>query len=79
MNRVATKEDVERKAETVCDVIRQVDSKKYKNLKITSSVGVAITTEDVKTFEMLYKKADEALYIAKKNGKNGFWVYNKEK
>lgn len=79
MNRVATQEDVERKAEAVCDIIRHIESKRYHNLKITASVGVAITTEEVKTFDMLYKKADEALYIAKNNGKNGFWVYNREK
>ncbi|MEA5082612.1 MAG: diguanylate cyclase [Lachnospiraceae bacterium] len=79
MNRVATKEDVERKAESVCEIIRHIESKKYHNLKITSSVGVAITTEDIKTFDILYKKADEALYVAKNNGKNGFWVYNREK
>lgn len=79
MNRVATKDDVVRKADAVCDIIRHIESKVYHNLKITVSVGVAITTEEVKTFDMLYKKADEALYVAKNNGKNGFWVYNREK
>ncbi|MDD3570649.1 MAG: diguanylate cyclase [Lachnospiraceae bacterium] len=79
MNRVVTPEDVEKKAEIVCETIRNIVSKKYHDLKITVSVGVAITTEDVKTFDMLYKKADDALYVAKNNGKNGFWVYNREK
>ena len=79
MNRVATQEDVAKKAEAICDIVRNIESKKYNNLKITVSVGVAITSEDIKTFEMLYKKADEALYVAKKNGKDGFWVYNREK
>jgi|GEM_PF-2598629 diguanylate cyclase (GGDEF) domain len=78
MNHVATKEDVKRKAEIVCDDIRQIKYEKNEDLKITSSIGVAITTEEAKTFIKLYKKADEALYFAKKNGKNRFYVYNKE-
>lgn len=47
--------------------------------KITSvSIGIAISPEDGKSFEVLYNKADKALYYVKKNGKNSFAFYSEE-
>jgi len=37
---------------------------------ITASIGITCATENKTSFESLYKAADEALYEAKKNGRN---------
>ncbi len=39
-------------------------------IKITMSFGVASNEDDVKTSHLLIKKADDLLYLAKKNGRN---------
>lgn len=42
---------------------------------ITCSIGIATTDSDAKTFEILYKNADIALYNAKNDGKNRCSIY----
>ena len=46
----------------------------YKNelLNVGASVGVAFYPKDGDDFETLVKQADDAMYAAKKAGKNGF-------
>jgi diguanylate cyclase (GGDEF)-like protein len=39
-------------------------------IKVTISLGIAELMEDIESPEMLLKKADEALYLAKKEGRN---------
>ena len=39
-------------------------------LKITASFGVAILNKDVETFKGMLDKADQALYMAKRSGRN---------
>ncbi|MEG1895626.1 MAG: diguanylate cyclase, partial [Oscillospiraceae bacterium] len=47
-------------------------------LQQTVSMGVSFKrTGEITSFEELYKKADEALYMAKNSGKN-CWYANKE-
>ncbi len=55
-----------RKAIEVRDL--EVENGKYVNF--TASMGIAEIDDSIETIEELYKKADEALYKAKKNGKN---------
>lgn len=44
---------------------------------ITVSIGISVSTcEQNKTFEQLYKEADDALYISKENGRNTLTVYD---
>ena len=43
-------------------------------LKITASIGITCATEDKISFESLYKAADEALYEAKRNGRNCIYL-----
>lgn len=42
---------------------------------LSASIGVALTPKDGTTFEVLYRKADIALYETKKRGKNGYTLY----
>ena len=45
--------------------------------EITTSIGVAVAPGAGKDFETLYKNADYALYRTKKQGKNGFTIFNR--
>lgn len=40
------------------------------NIPVSLSIGIAVYQRDGKSFEVLYKAADEALYHVKRNGKN---------
>lgn len=43
---------------------------------ISASIGVAIYPDDGTCYDELYKKADEASYEVKRNGKNGYRFYS---
>ena len=42
---------------------------------ISASIGIAICDSKMTEFEALFKRADEALYKTKKNGRNGNTLY----
>ncbi|MEG0770722.1 MAG: EAL domain-containing protein [Clostridia bacterium] len=62
------------KAHSVCQSMSEIKIKGL-NMEITSSIGIAITTDEERTFEILYKNADKALYSAKCHGRNTVSVY----
>ena len=39
-------------------------------------MGVTFKTNEIKTFDDLYSKADSAMYERKRNGKDGVAFYN---
>ena len=66
--------DREMVVERVASIIEKV-----KNIPVASvavSVGIAFTSES-ETYNVLYNKADSALYSAKRNGKNRYEIYGK--
>ena len=42
---------------------------------VSASIGIAVAPESGKEFEELYRKADKALYLSKRSGKNQFNIY----
>ena len=50
----------------------------YVKYSATASIGAAIYPDDAKTFKDLYVAADQALYKAKKRGKNQLAFYNED-
>ncbi len=64
---------VEKKASELLEEIRKV-CKGYENVELSASIGISLYPEHGRTLEELYAKADEALYEAKRCGKNQFVI-----
>ncbi len=64
-------------AEKVCEGNRRQYSDGANTVKISSSVGISIGPKDGRDFELLYKKADEALYSSKNTGKNKYTIFGR--
>lgn len=47
--------------------------------KMSTSIGIAISTRDRHDFATLYSQGDEALYLTKQRGKKGFTIYHIDK
>lgn len=63
--------EIAEKAQEVMTAI-QVVCAKYSSEKLSCSIGISMYPENGKTIEELYAHADEALYQAKRKGKNRF-------
>lgn len=63
---------IEQKANVLLTIVNNVIKKKYNQL--SCSIGICFV-KDEKEHDELLRKSDEALYICKKSGKNGFKVY----
>lgn len=50
----------------------------YVKYSATASIGAAVYPRDAQTFEGLYRAADQAMYVAKKKGKNRLAFYGEE-
>lgn len=48
----------------------------YRSFKILVSMGIALAPEDGVEYEALFRAADQALYAAKKNGKDRYCFYD---
>lgn len=60
-------------------VARRLINLTNKSLPVTISIGISCFPEDASNQEDLIKKADEALYNAKKSGKNRFCLFEQDK
>lgn len=63
----------------LCKKIHKTYREGDKEVTISASIGVAIAPSDGNTFEELYKKSDIAQYQIKKEGKNGYKRYQKQR
>lgn len=62
---------IEKKAQDILDIV-SVAGKDYSKVNLSGSIGIALYPENGTTVEELYSKADEALYVAKRGGKNQY-------
>lgn len=70
--------DVRRKAQVLQKIFHSTylnDKNKY---KVTGSIGIAFYPRDGENYHELLKKADIAMYSAKKKGKDSYCIYSKE-
>ncbi len=65
-----------RKAQELLDTIQDV-CEDYKDLQLSSSIGISMYPQDGTTLEELYAQADGALYEAKRKGKNRYMFAKK--
>ncbi len=69
----------EQRAEQVVHAIdRQMTDSTGRSLHVTASLGVAYGRDTGMDFTRLYRRADEAMYVAKHRGGNCFAVWHKE-
>lgn len=77
MKNITEKEAVQ-KAEELSGIFRHLFEHEKHSVQITCSIGVAMYPSDGNDFQALYKCADQALYRAKSQGKDGYVLYGKE-
>ncbi len=64
------------KAQELLQAIQNVCAE-YSTVQLSASIGVSLYPDNAKCMEELYAKADDALYQAKRKGKNQFVFYGK--
>lgn len=67
------------KAKQFCNRIKTTYCKDNIEQGLSASVGIALYPDDVKDYKTLCEHADTALYVGKKNGRNQFTLYEKER
>ncbi len=65
-----------RKAQELLDTMQEV-CEDYKDLNLSTSIGISMYPQDGTTLDELYAQADGALYEAKRKGKNRFMFAKK--
>ena len=65
-----------RKAQDLLNTMQEV-CEDYKDLNLSTSIGISMYPEDGTTLDELYAQADGALYEAKRKGKNRFMFATK--
>lgn len=66
------------KANELCHSVHETYTTAGQKYTVSISVGIAIFSEDGKTYDELYSSADKALYHSKKAGKNAVTIFNKK-
>ena len=74
---ITNREDAGKLAQKLLEKIRPTFSIDQHELNITLSIGIGLYPADGKSVKSLIKCADEALYRAKKNGRDCYQYYNK--
>lgn len=69
-------ETAEREGGKLEQFFRQFEVGQYVKYSVTASIGAALFPGEGKSFEELYKAADKALYVSKKQGKNRLTFYH---
>jgi diguanylate cyclase (GGDEF)-like protein len=77
LRHIIKNDDVLRVAEKIVQVMEsslKLDGEEAP-LKVTASIGVSFFPDDANDAETLLKHADEAMYVAKRQGRNKFHIY----
>ena len=76
LKNVNNDESLLRESEKVARFFHEFKAGEYVKYSATASIGAAIFPRDGRDFESMYKAADQALYTAKKRGKNQLAFYH---
>ena len=74
---IGTREIMEARVKSLQEKIRALEIPELQGHPLTSSVGIAFAPRDGETFMELYRRADNALYQTKRNGRDSYTVYEK--
>ncbi len=77
MRDVSGQNVIDKKAKELLQIIRKVCSG-YEGMHMSGSIGISMYPRDGHTLEELYQKADNALYQAKRAGKDKFVIYKED-
>ena len=69
-------EALSEKLDLLCNMFDKIRLGKEKNYHISGSIGVSLYPQDGKNYTELYRKADAALYCAKAQGKDCYYICN---
>lgn len=69
-----SKAGLETKIDHILSIIRQELSSYYEQYNLSVSIGIAYLGGNYKKYEDLYQSADDAMYTAKRGGKNGYFL-----
>ncbi|MBR6395989.1 MAG: diguanylate cyclase [Lachnospiraceae bacterium] len=67
---------IEKRAMAIIEAVDKSIEKMGLECQVTASVGVASVSKKRRDFMSLYEEADKALYLVKRNGKNGYYLYS---
>lgn len=70
-----SRERIEQCAKAICSKVRSLYIPEYKKPGISCSIGITVLNENKKTFDLLYKEADYALYLVKNQMRDGYKFY----
>lgn len=68
--------EFQNKVEPIVERLFRTISGEYAGFEISLSMGVSICPKDGRNYELLFHRADQALYAAKKQGKRKYCFYN---
>ncbi|MBR0483200.1 MAG: diguanylate cyclase [Oscillospiraceae bacterium] len=69
---------ITQKASLICERLKENYNAYKLEVNVSASVGIAICPRSGSAYDVLYKKADTALYHVKKNGKHTYAFYQEE-
>ena len=72
------KEYVKARCAKLCEALRSTYTSGDKSYNVSVSAGASLFPENAGDFQELYTRADSALYISKRNGKNSFRLFGEE-
>ncbi|MBS7008087.1 EAL domain-containing protein [Anaerostipes sp.] len=79
MKNISSPTAAEKKAKELSQMFGHLFENEKEAVQVTCSIGVALYPENGKDFNSLYRCADIALYQAKKQGKNRYIMYDKDR
>lgn len=72
---ITNRQHVEPIAQSIRSTLANHYALKEGDARISASIGIALYPSDAKDIETLFQKADQALYLVKGGGRNGFSFY----
>lgn len=72
-------EEIHKVCSNIKRTIQELSNHNIKQASVTATLGCSVFPADGKTYELLFKKADKALYRGKKKGRNCFVIYTLER